>query len=164
MENYSKTQTFWLVALRMLIGWHFLYEGVVKILNPKWTSMAYLSDSQGWFASIFQSMANNQGVLNTVNFMNEWGLVLIGLGLILGCLTRVATIGGIVLLAFYYLSHPPFIGAEYMLPREGSYLWIDKNLIELAALAVMYVFPTSRVFGLDGYIFKPKVTQEQVSI
>ncbi len=156
MYSYSKSQTFWLVALRMLVGWHFLYEGIVKVLNPKWTSMGYLMDSQGWFASMFQSMANNQSALNCVNFLNEWGLILVGLGLILGCLTRVACIGGIALLALYYLSHPPFVGSEFMLPREGSYLWVDKNLIEIVAIAVLYVFPTSRIFGLDAYICKNK--------
>jgi thiosulfate dehydrogenase [quinone] large subunit len=39
-----------------------------------------------------------------------------------------------------------------MLPREGAYMWIDRNLIEIAALGMLYVFPTSKTFGLDGYI------------
>ena len=30
---YSTFQLTTLVALRMLIGWHFLYEGIAKILN-----------------------------------------------------------------------------------------------------------------------------------
>ena len=152
----SKNQTFWLVALRMLIGWHFLYEGLVKVLNPKWTSLAYLADSQGWFASFFHKMAASPSVLSVVNVLNEWGLVLIGLGLLVGCFTRIAVVSGMVLLAFYYLSHPPFVGAAYMMPTEGSYLWIDKNIIELAALGLLYVFPTAHICGLDRYIFKTK--------
>ena len=147
---------FWLVALRMLVGWHFLYEGLAKILNPKWTSMGYLMDAQGWFASFFHSMANNKGLMTVVDLMNEWGLFLIGLGLIAGCLSRLASLGGIVLVGLYCLSHPHFIGVEYMLPFEGSYLLVDKNLVELGALAVLYVFPTSKIFGLDGYISKLK--------
>jgi thiosulfate dehydrogenase [quinone] large subunit len=145
---------YWLVALRLLIGWHFLYEGLVKVLNPKWTSLGYLMDSQGWFASMFNSMATDAGTLNVVNFLNEWGLLLIGLSLILGFFTRPGCVGGIMILLLYYLSHPPFIGSEdlFMMPREGSYLWVDRNLIEIAALATLYVFPTSGVFGLDKYI------------
>ncbi|MDR1344833.1 MAG: DoxX family protein [Tannerellaceae bacterium] len=155
MNSYSKLQTSLLVALRILIGWHFLYEGIVKIMNPKWTSLGYLMDSQGWFASLFHSMASNAGVLGVVNFLNEWGLILIGLSLIFGCLTRLGCVGGMLLMLLYYMSHPPFIGSEelFMLPREGSYLWIDRNMIEIAALAVLYVFPTSKAFGVDGYIF-----------
>ena len=154
MLSYSKKQTAWLVALRMLIGWHFLFEGIVKVMNPKWTSLAYLTDSQGWFASLFHSMASNQSIVNVVDFLNEWGLVLIGLGLIAGCLTRIAIVGGMVLLAFYCMSHPPLIGVDYLLPSEGSYLWFNKNFIELVTLGVLYVFPTEHVFGLDYYTYK----------
>ena len=154
MKSYSKMQTLWLIALRMLIGWHFLFEGIVKVLNPKWTSLAYLSDSQGCFSPFFHWLASSQSILNTVNFLNEWGLVLIGIGLIAGCFTRISIIGAMVMLMFYYLSHPPFIGSEYMLPSEGSYLWIDKNIIEFAALGVLYLFPTAHIFGIDRYICK----------
>jgi thiosulfate dehydrogenase [quinone] large subunit len=155
-------QTTWLVGLRLLIGWHFLYEGIAKLLNPKWSAMGYLTDSGGWFSSVFHSMAENPDVLGAVNFLNEWGLVLIGLGLIFGCFTFIASIAGACLLGCYYLSHPPFIGSDdlYMLPREGSYLWIDRNLIEMAALAVLCVFPTSRTFGLDRYIM-PMLTKKK---
>ncbi len=35
-------QSFGLVLLRILIGWHFLYEGIIKAYNPSWTSKSYL--------------------------------------------------------------------------------------------------------------------------
>lgn len=150
--TYTTPQTFWLVALRMLIGWHFLYEGVVKLLNPNWSAFPYLMDSQGWLSSFFYSLASNPTTLTIVNFLNIYGLILIGLGLILGCLSRYASIAGILPLCFYYLSHPPFTGIDYMMPSEGSYLWIDKNIIEIAALMVLIYFPTSHIFGLDRFI------------
>ena len=31
------------LVLRIMIGWHFLYEGIVKLLDPRWSSAAYLS-------------------------------------------------------------------------------------------------------------------------
>ena len=58
-----------------------------------------------------------------------------------------------VLLAFYYLSHPPFLNLEYVLPSEGSYLIVNKTLIELGALWVLYLFPTGRIMGIDRIIF-----------
>ena len=88
--------------------------------------------------------------------MNMWGLVAIGLGLILGLFSRVALYGGILLLFFYYLSHPPFVGLKYGLPMEGSYLIVNKNLIELAAMIVLLLFPTSKIIGVDRLIFKNK--------
>lgn len=152
--SYSRMQTFWLVILRLLIGWHFLYEGIVKILNPGWSAYPYLMDSQGFFANFFYSIAENPHLLAIANYANIYGLILIGLGLILGCFCRVASVGGVIFLAMYYLSHPPFIGAQYMMPTEGSYLWVDKNLIEIGALIVLIYFPTSRIIGLDLYISK----------
>jgi len=154
--NYTTMQLFWLVALRVLIGWHFLYEGLVKVVNPNWSSAGYLMDSQGLFSGFFQSLATNQSVLSVVDFMNMWGLVAIGLGLLLGCFSRIAISGGIILLLFYYLSHPPFVGLKYGLPMEGSYLIVNKNLIELAAMIVLLLFPTSKIIGVDRLIFKNK--------
>ncbi|WP_262487011.1 hypothetical protein [Geofilum rubicundum] len=36
----SSTQLTLLVITRVLIGWHFLYEGVSKIANPNWSAYA----------------------------------------------------------------------------------------------------------------------------
>lgn len=151
---YTRSQAFWLIVLRLLIGWHFLYEGVVKMISPAWSASPYLMDSQGFLEDLFHSIARNQEILSVVNYINTYGLILVGLGLILGCFSRYASIGGIFFLAMYYLSHPPFIGAEYMMPTEGSYLWIDKNLIEIGTLMVLIYFPTSQIIGFDRYIYR----------
>jgi len=151
--GYTKGQLSILVLLRVLIGWHFLYEGIVKVLNPNWSSLGYLMDSQGFLSGFFHSLASNPNVLQVVDYLNMYGLLAIGLGLILGCFTQIATIAGMVLLALYYLSHIPFVGASYALPTDGSYLWVDKTLIELVALAVLFLLPTGRHIGLDRFIF-----------
>lgn len=158
-KTYSHYQLFWLVALRVAIGWHFLYEGLVKLSNPNWTSFGYLMDSKGFFESFFQSLADSPESLNIVDFMNIWGLIAIGLLLILGLFSRPAIIAGIVLLAFYYLSHPAFIGLKYALPMEGSYFIINKTFIELFAFAVLFVFPTSKEVGFDKFILKERKIQ-----
>ena len=152
--SVSNLQKFLFTSLRIVIGWHFLYEGIAKLSNPDWSSVGFLLDSKWIFSGLFQNMASNPSVLNTVDFLNMWGLVAIGLGLILGFLARPAIIGGIILLSFYYISHPPFVGITYAMPSEGSYLWVNKNLIELFALAVLYVFPTSCIIGIDRFLFK----------
>lgn len=148
-SRYSRLQLRMLVILRMLIGWHFLYEGVVKLWNPNWSAGGYLLDSQGWFAGIFHWMAGTPALLQVIDFVNVWGLIIIGLSLILGLFDRWAALGGIALLAMYYLSHPATIGAKYALPSEGSYLFVNKNLIEIFALGVLYAFPTSIYVGLE---------------
>jgi uncharacterized membrane protein YphA (DoxX/SURF4 family) len=140
-----------LTALRVIIGWHFLYEGIVKLFSPGWSAWGYLINSTGFLSFVFKGMAQNDTLLAVVNFLNVWGLILIGLGLILGLFTRIAQFGGIALLGIYYLANPPFAsnaGAGF----EGSYLVISKDVVELAALVVLSFFKTGRFLGLDGLI------------
>lgn len=153
-NNYSAVQMWALMILRVAIGWHFLYEGIIKALNPDWSSLGYLMDSRGLFQGLFHTLAGNATTLNVMDFLNTWALILIGGGLIIGLFTRTAIISGMVLLAFYYLSHPAIIGAAYAMPSEGNYLWVNKNLIELLTLWVILLFPTWKSFGLDRFIFK----------
>ena len=149
LNDYSSIQLTALVVLRILIGWHFLYEGFAKVLNPDWTAAGFLLDSKGIFSGIFISMAENPMILEFVNWSNKLGLIAIGLGLMVGCFTRVASASGILLLLLYYFATPPFIGYTYSIPMEGSYLIVNKNLIEAFALFVLIVFPTGHIIGLD---------------
>jgi len=152
-DNQMTTfQKLTLVFLRLAIGWHFLYEGLVKLANPNWTSAGYLLDSAGFMKPLFISLATNPGVLKVVDILNVWGLILIGIGLILGAFTRVAVVSGIVLMIFYYLSHPPFVGMKYALPSDGSYLVVNKMVIEALALLVLLVFPTWKEWGVDRWV------------
>jgi len=145
----SKWQTGLLVALRFLIGWHLLYEGISKLIHPEWSSIAFLAESKWIFAGLASWITSSQGVLEVVDFLNTWGLIAIGLGLILGLFTRTAAIAGTVLLGLYYLFNPPFIGMGSSLPLEGNYLIVNKNLIEAVMLLLIAVSPASRLFGLD---------------
>jgi thiosulfate dehydrogenase [quinone] large subunit len=131
-----------------------MYEGIVKIANPDWTSFGYLMDSQGPVSGLFHSMAVNPDVVAVVDWLNMWGLTLIGLGLILGLFTQLALFFGIILLLLYYLSHPPLASVTYILPQEGSYLIVNKTLIEIFALALLMAFPTGKIAGIDRLISK----------
>jgi thiosulfate dehydrogenase [quinone] large subunit len=138
-----------IIALRFLIGWHFLYEGVSKLIHPEWSSLGFLMESKWILSGVADWITSNQGVLEVVDFLNTWGLIAIGLGLILGLFTRWAAIAGTVLLALYYLFLPPFIGMETTAPQEGNYLIVNKNLIEAVMLLLIAVSPAARNFGLD---------------
>ena len=154
--KYTNHQLFWLVTLRVIIGWHFLYEGLVKLINPNWSSVGFLLDSEGFLSGFFESLAANPGLLQWIDWINIWGLIAIGSGLILGVFCRVAISAGILLLTMYYFSHPPFVGLTYAMPTEGSYLIVNKVLIEMVAMIVLLVFPTSRFIGIDRLIFSRK--------
>ena len=155
-NRYSKVQLTVLVALRFLIGWHMLYEGMCKLFSPGWSSKSFLSESQWILSGFAKWVISNEGILNVVDFLNTWGLIAIGLGLIVGLLTRVATFSGVILLLMYYLNNPPLIGMEYSLPSEGNYLIVSKTLVEAVALLVLLFFPTGTIVGLDRFVFNKK--------
>lgn len=156
VSQYSKPQIYSLFTLRLFIGWYFLYEGLAKVFTPNWSAYGYLIDSKGIFAPFFVQLTENPAVLSVVNFINIWGLTLVGLSLILGLFNKAGYIGAILFLLMFYLSHPPLLYAKYILPTEGSYLWIDKNLIMLAAVVVLMLFPTSRIIGFDSLLILKK--------
>ena len=140
-----------IVLMRIFIGWHFLYEGIVKFYNPDWTAFGYLASAQGPVKPLFNALAND-AIIGWVDNLNMIALVVIGLTLILGVFEKLGAFMGIFLLLFYYLAHPPFPWLTQM-NVEGNYWFVNKNLIELAALLVIYKFPTSSHFGLRA-IFK----------
>ena len=151
-QNYTTVQLISLTVLRVLIGWHFLYEGLVKLYTPGWTAKDYLLGSAGPIALIFNSLAKSSSVLHFVDLVNEWGLVIIGIGLFIGLFSKPLKILGVLFLLLYYLAYPPFPDLTSGVSIEGSYWIVNKNLIELAALCVLFFFPSSYITGIDRFI------------
>lgn len=153
---YTNVQLTALVVLRFFIGWHLLFEGFSKLMNPGWSSAGFLKESQ-WIMSGFAGWASsNSDALAVIDFLNIWGLIAIGIALILGLFSRAAAIFGALLLFMYYLNSPPLTGLEYSVPTEGSNLIINKTLIEAVALFVLAIFPTSHIIGLDSLMDRVK--------
>ncbi len=141
----------WLFTfVRIVIGWHFLYEGLVKLLNPNWSSALYLIESTWIFSSFFKSLALNPNALAIVDFINIWALILIGLGLFVGLFTRLSAISGGVLLFIYFISQPPFTGLILSGNVEGNYIWVNKNLIEIVTLVLIAWLPQKWFFSFDN--------------
>jgi len=146
-----------LALLRILIGWQFLYEGLIKLLDPTWSARPYLEGSRWIFGDIFRWMVSGTTGIQIIDFLNAWGLTAVGLALMLGLFTRLASWAGIIMLSMYYLAYPPFGGYSYGAINEGSYLIVSKNLIELAALLVLAFTRSGNFFGLDMLIKKRSI-------
>jgi thiosulfate dehydrogenase [quinone] large subunit len=144
-----------LVFLRVLIGWHFLYEGVIKAYNPSWTSKGYLLSAS--ILKPFFAWLAGESMVGAIDMLNIAGLIFVGISLLIGIKVRWGCIAGIALLALYYLAHPPFPGLPQG-PTEGSYWIVNKNLFEMAALLVVYQFPLTSAFGLESMFSKPKAS------
>jgi thiosulfate dehydrogenase [quinone] large subunit len=159
----SGGQQLTLVLLRTLVGWHFLYEGYVKLLHPAWTrggvpmepfsSAGYLRNVSGPFGELFRILAD-PAVSPWLDTGVALGLLIAGLLLILGLFTQIGCGIALLLLAMFYLSAVPLQGIPE--PRaEGTYLIVNKNLIEGAAVLVLMAFRTGRIAGLDVWRVGP---------
>jgi len=133
-----------MTVLRMLVGWHFLYEGVWKFTQDNWSAGGYLSASQWIGSGVFHKIAESPGLLGFVNHLNMWGLTLIGAALILGVFVRFASVCGIVMLTLFYIANPPFVTP----PADGHFLWVDKNVVEAFALLAVCCIPSYNVGAL----------------
>lgn len=154
-QNLTASQRNTLVLLRVLIGWHFLYEGVIKAYNPSWTAKGYLLSAS--ILKPFFAWLAGESMISAINMLNIAGLIIVGVTLLIGIKVRWGCIAGILLLALYYLAHPPFPSLPQG-PAEGSYWIVNKNLIEMAALMVIYQFPLTSVFGIEQFFSKNKPT------
>jgi thiosulfate dehydrogenase (quinone) large subunit len=138
-----------ITVLRVLVGWHFLYEGLSKLTAPAFTAAGYLKQAKGPLAAQFHSLAASPDLLANANLITMWGLTLVGALLILGLFTRLASLAGMAFVLMFYLAAPPWIGYFYAIPTEGSYLIVNKNLVEIAALGVIFFTGSGRFAGLD---------------
>lgn len=144
MTTYQKTSLF---LLRIGLGWLFLYAGITKVLNPEWSAAGYLRGASafqgfyGWLAS--------PGMLPLTNFVNEWGLTLIGVSLIIGLLVRWSAVAGALIMLMYYLP----LGFPY--PNEHA-LVVDEHIVYALAFLVLAAFGAGRIWGLDAKLAKKR--------
>ncbi|MDA3867583.1 MAG: hypothetical protein PF489_12670 [Salinivirgaceae bacterium] len=134
-------------ALRVLVGWHFLFEGISKLATPHWTSASYLMESKWLFSGFFHWLIANPGLLKIVDFMNIWGLIFIGLALFLGIFIRISSLSGVALLSLYYIANPPFVISS--LASSSHYYFINTNVIEAAVLVLFAIVSKDYFWGFD---------------
>jgi len=142
---YTKSQLYLLLVLRVIIGYHFLYEGFNKLFTDSWSSGGFLIQSNWIFSDLFIALANSPSLIVVSDFLNIWGQIFIGLGLMLGLFSKYAAYAGAALLFLYYVAIPPFV---------DSYTFVDRNLLELFGLLIIALFQTSHIIGLDGLLSK----------
>jgi uncharacterized membrane protein YphA (DoxX/SURF4 family) len=89
--------------------------------------------------------------LDWTSFQTIMGLTVLGFLLIAGLFTRIAAVGGALMLLSFYLVMPPWPGMPPAPGPEHS-LFVNKNLIEVIALIAIVFLPTGKWFGLDNFL------------
>lgn len=140
MTQFQKVSLF---LLRVSIGWLMFYAGITKILNPAWSAEGYLKGAKT-FASFYGWLVT-PNILPIVNFVNEWGLALLGISFILGVFTRISSILGAILMMLYYF---PILDGFY--PNPHSYI-VDEHIIYALVLLVLASAKAGRIWGLENW-------------
>src|SRR3989344_378271 len=108
-----------LFLTRVLMGWVFFYAGITKVLNPNWSAAGYLGNAKT-FAGLYNWFLQPE-ILPFTNFVNEWGLTLLGVSLIVGALVK-----------------------------YSGYL-VDDHIIFIAVLLCFVVIKAGEYWGFDGW-------------
>ena len=138
----EKRQTQALALLRVVLGWFFFYAGITKVLNPDWTAQGYLAAAKTF--SGFYSWLASPANIGWVNFLNEWGLTLIGVSLIFGIGVRLSSVLGVLIMILYWL---PVLEFPYV---EHGFI-VDDHLVFAAALLLLAALKAGRYYGLETW-------------
>jgi len=138
----EKRQIQAIAFLRIVLGWLFFWAGITKVVNPEWTAKGYLMGAKT-FSGLYQWLAS-AGNIGWVNFLNEWGLTLVGVSLILGIGVRLSSILGASIMVLYWL---PVLEFPYV---EHGFI-VDDHIIYAAALLLLAALKAGRYYGLEAW-------------
>lgn len=136
----QRTYTF---LLRIALGIFFFNAGITKVLNPAWSAAGYLKGAKT--LPEFYQFLTTSDILPVINFVNEWGLTLLGVSLLLGIFVRLSSLLGALLMLLYYIPILNF-------PNVGtnSFL-VDQHIIYIFSLLLLGSLKAGRYLGLDEW-------------
>jgi len=103
------------------------------------------------------SLTPSRGLIDWIDAITPWFLVVVGACLLLGLFTRTMAVFAAGFLLMTYLAFPSFPWLPAPPQSESSYLFVNKNVIEMLALCVLATTLTGRWFGLDALLHSFKV-------
>ena len=143
--DYSENVTgYVLVLTRLITGYWFLHAGVEKYLAAEpFNAAGWLVNATGGspIHGFLAWAGQTPWMLGFTNFMIPLAETLIGLGLLVGVLTRLAAFGGAFLMAFFYLGNASW--------EHGL---VNGDLFGLMMFVIVGTLAAGRILGLDAYI------------
>lgn len=134
-------QKLFLFLARISMGWLMFYAGITKVLDPTWSAEGYLKGAQT-FKSLYDWFLQPDK-LPIINLVNEWGLTLLGISLILGIFVRLSSVLGAGLMLLYYF---PILTFPYIQPH--AYV-VDEHIIYALVLLFFAAIRAGRIWGLE---------------
>jgi thiosulfate dehydrogenase [quinone] large subunit len=141
------------VLVRLVTGWWFFHAGLGKL------TAAEPFDAAGWLVQGTQGapihgflawVGQTPLLLEFTNVVVPVGETLIGLGLLVGALTRLAAFFGGFLMTFFYLGN-----------ADWAHGYVNGDLFGLLLFAIVGVFAAGRIFGVDAILEKTEFVQNR---
>lgn len=143
-DDAGSAATYLLLAVRLITGYWFLHAGWTKfafVAGEPFDATGYLANADSPIAWLFGFVAETPWLLEFTNVMIPLGEFLIGLGIILGALTRLAAFFGGFLMVLFYLGN-----------ADWAHGYVNGDLMGLLLFAIVGIFAAGRVVGVDGFI------------
>ncbi|KAB1191146.1 MULTISPECIES: DoxX family protein [Haloferax] len=153
--DYSQGVTgYLLVLVRIITGYWFLNAGMGKLLAPEpFSAAGWLMNSSGPISGFLAWAGSTPWMLEFTNFMIPLGQTLIGLGILIGALTRLAAFFGGFLMVFFYLGN-----------ADWAHGYVNGDLFGLLMFALIGTLAAGRILGLDTIIEKTEFVQQRPSL
>ncbi len=136
---------YWLLFMRLIVGWWLLHAGLDKFLAWPFDASWFVGNAaQGTSVGPLVTMFSDGVLLTFTNIAVPVGQVLIGLGLVLGALTRLAAFFGGFMMVFFY-----FINGE---TGGWSHGVVTGELLGIVILAAIATLGAGRVLGIDAIL------------
>jgi thiosulfate dehydrogenase [quinone] large subunit len=134
-----------ILALRLMMGIAFFQSGIDKVLSGSFSASGYLTNAPpangSPVADLFVTMGETAWFVDFVNIAVPWGEVLIGLGLIVGFLTRLAAFWGAFLMLLFYLGN-----------WSVAHGYINGDFAYMLVFLSVTAFGAGRILGLDATV------------
>lgn len=133
----------YIFLLRVSLGALFFYAGITKVIDPNWSAVGYLKSAKTF--SEFYNLFTYPEILPIINFINEWGLTILGISFLLGIFVRLTSWFGAFLMLLYYFPvlQFPFVG-------EHSFL-VDEHIVYIFSLLLVGSLKAGRIWGLEKW-------------
>ncbi|WP_339105674.1 DoxX family membrane protein [Haloterrigena salinisoli] len=133
-----------LVLIRLVVGYWFLHAGWTKfafVAGEPFDAAGFLANAETPIAPLFEFVVGTPWLLEFTNVMIPAGEFLIGLGLVLGALVRLAALFGGVLMTLFYLGN-----------ADWAHGYVNGDLLGLLMFVLIGVFAAGRILGVDAYL------------
>ncbi|ERH01723.1 MAG: DoxX [Halonotius sp. J07HN6] len=142
-----------LLLVRLVTGYWFLHAGWTKfafVAGQPFDATGYLANAQSPIAWLFGFVAETPWLLEFTNFMIPVGEFLIGLGLIVGALIRLAAFFGVVLMTLFYLGN-----------ASWAHGYVNGDMLGLLMFVIVGVLAAGRIAGVDAILEETELVNQR---